>query len=62
MTTTAADGSYSFTELGIGEYKVTSVGPDGWVVTTGEELTIKIDTADQVVSDAHFGWMEEATP
>ena len=59
MTTTAADGSYSFTGLGIGEYKVESVGPDGWVVTTDAELTVKIETADQVVDDAHFGWMEE---
>jgi hypothetical protein len=60
MTTSGADGSYSFTGLGIGEYKVQSVGPEGWVATTGDELTVKIETADQVVDNAHFGWMEEA--
>ncbi|MCK9994727.1 MAG: hypothetical protein KAH56_00435, partial [Candidatus Krumholzibacteria bacterium] len=61
LTTSDADGAYWFNELGMGEYKVRSTGPEGWVSTTGEELTIKIETADQVVDNAHFGWMEEGT-
>jgi len=55
----AADGSYSFGELGLGDYKVRSAGPEGWSPTTGPELTIKIETEGQVVDDAHLGWMED---
>ena len=61
LATTDADGAYMFAELGMGEYKVRSTGPEGWVSTTGEELTIKIDSIDQVVDNAHFGWMDETT-
>jgi hypothetical protein len=59
--TTGADGAYAFADLGLGIYELRSNGPEGWVVTTGEVVTVKIETAEQVVDNAHFGWMEETT-
>ena len=59
LTTSDVDGAYLFADLGMGEYKVRSTGPEGWITTTGDELTIKIETVDQVVDNAHFGWMTE---
>jgi len=56
--TTNDQGLYSFLGLGAGNYTVTSVGPDGWLYTTGP-LDIKLDTGTEVIDDAHQGWMEE---
>ena len=53
-----ADGAYAFTGLVIGDYEVTSTGPDGWSPTTGPILTVKLEVVDEVVDDAHFGWMQ----
>jgi len=54
----SADGAYVFTGLVIGDYEVTSTGPDGWSPTTGPILTVKLEVVDEVVDDAHFGWMQ----
>ena len=54
-------GAYAFAELVMGSYEVTSTGPDGFVPTTGPVLMVKIETADQVVDNAHLGWMDEGT-
>jgi len=53
-----ADGAYVFTGLVIGDYEVTSTGPDGWGPTTGPILTIRLETEDEIVDDAHLGWMQ----
>ena len=59
IAVSAADGSYSFAELSLGDYKVRSADLEGWSPTTGPELTIKIETEGQVIDDAHLGWMED---
>ena len=56
---TGADGVFTFTELMAGTYKVTSIGPEGFVSTTGESLTIVLATDDEVNNGSVFGWMEE---
>ena len=57
-TMSDATGLYTFTGLSIGQYDVTSTGPFGWQATTGPVLSIKLEAENEVVSNAHLGWME----
>ncbi len=49
-TTTAADGSYSFTNLGPGTYRVREVNQSGWTQTTTNPADITTTSGDDVAS------------
>ncbi len=57
--TTLEDGTYAFTDLYAGSYEVASVGPEGWVLTTGSPIQVVLVADDEVFNEASFGWMEE---
>jgi len=63
-TTTGADGSYSFTNLPAGTYKITEETRDGWTRTTTQEIyTIEFDgEADRSESDLNFGNAQTVQP
>jgi SdrD B-like domain/Prealbumin-like fold domain len=53
-TNTAADGSYSFTELSVGTYKVREVQQVGWSQTTLNPSDVVLENGE-VVNDINFG-------
>jgi subtilisin-like proprotein convertase family protein len=62
-TTTAADGSYAFYNLGTGSYTVRQVVPSGWsTVTPSSGGYVVAMTAGTSVLDRDFGSYENSTP
>jgi hypothetical protein len=53
-TTTAGDGSYSFTGLSVGTYKVREVQQAGWTQTTANPSDVVLANAD-IENDVNFG-------
>ncbi|MBN2550005.1 MAG: hypothetical protein JXB15_12655, partial [Anaerolineales bacterium] len=56
-TTTASDGSYSFTGLPAGDYLVDVVRPTGYTLTTDNDPEPVTLTANQSYTDADFGYI-----
>jgi uncharacterized repeat protein (TIGR01451 family) len=59
-TTTDGSGSYRFTDLPLGTYRVREVQQSGWNQTTEDPQDIVLSACDDVVSGVDFGNLDES--